>query len=278
MFYGRRYVAWSAEKIRTELEPLIKSGVEKILLYDSFLGSKKRVQRIGEMFLEFGLDWAIEDGCRVDYHSTDEFYRSLADTGCKHIAYGAESGSQRMLDLLNKDICVEDIIRSAEVRRPYNIKARYQWLTGLPGETREDYKKTFSLMDKITRINSQSTHNIELYLPYPGNELFNKACSSGWQPPQDLEGWGLFRWEGKYPYHKEGTWFYKTIQYSNFFFRQFSLSAVSAYSSNLRPVYRVFRFLLWPFALIRWKLRFFRFPVEFKIAEFFRKRIERISQ
>ncbi len=275
MFHGRRYTAWSPDKVLEELKPLMAAGVERVLLYDSFLGSVARVQMIGELFQKSGLEWAIEDGCRVDYHNTDGFFRSLAKTGCRHVAFGAESGSQRMLDLMHKDITVDDLIQSAEIRRPYAIGGRYQWMTGVPGETRDDYMQTFDLIDRISKINSNSAHVIELYLPYPGNELFDQACAMGWTPPQSLSEWGTFRWEGEYPYHAEGTWFYKTVQYSNIFYRQSAIAAISAFTSQVRPVYRLASRLLWPSSMIRWRTRFFSLPMEYWLAERVRKRIER---
>ena len=275
MFHKRRYLAWDPHKVRQEIEPLIKQGVEKILIYDSFLGSISRVKKIGEIFHSLGLEWAIEDGCRVDCHSSDEFFRCLENTGCTHVAFGAESGSQRILKSIDKDITVEDILRSAEARRPYKIAGRYQWMTGIPGEKKSDVKKTIDLVDQVSRTNPLSAHNFEVYLPYPGNELYKKACASGWQPPNDLEGWGIFRWEGRYPYHEEGTWYYKSVQYSNFFYRYSTIASVSSLSSKIRPIFRVASRMLWPFAAFRWKTRFFQFPIEYWFAEFFRRIVER---
>jgi anaerobic magnesium-protoporphyrin IX monomethyl ester cyclase len=274
MFHKRRYLAWKPDKIKKEIEPLIKSGVKKILLYDSFLGSIPRIRKIGELFQSLGLEWAIEDGCRVDCHSSDEFFRCLAETGCSHVAFGAESGSQRILNFIDKDISIDDILRSAKARRPYKIAARYQWMTGIPGERKSDVKKTLDLVDRVSQINHRSAHNFEVYLPYPGNELFKKACAEGWTPPNDLEGWGMFRWEGRYPYHKEGTWFFKSVQYSNFFYRYSSIASMSSLSSKIRPIFRLASRMLWPFAAIRWKTRFFRFPLEFWLSELIRRIFE----
>jgi radical SAM superfamily enzyme YgiQ (UPF0313 family) len=275
MFHKRRYMAWSPEKTTAEIEPFIKKGVQRVLLFDSFLGSMSRVVEIGKIFQKARVEWAIEDGCRVDYHNTPTFFQMLEETGCTHVAFGAESGSQRVLDLIRKDISVEDILTSAEVRKPFKIAGRYQWMTGIPGETKEDALMTVELIDHVSRINPMSAHSFELYLPYPGNELFELACASGWKPPQDLPGWGTFRWEGRYPYHQEGTWFYKALQYSNFFYRRAELAKLSAFTAQIRPIFQVANWLLWPFAMLRWKSRFFEFPAEYWLAESLRGAIEK---
>jgi anaerobic magnesium-protoporphyrin IX monomethyl ester cyclase len=275
MFHKRRYMAWSPEKVMDELEPLINHKVEKILIFDSFIGSHKRVQKLGTYFRNAGIEWAIEDGCRVDHHSSKDFFRMLEELGCSHVAFGAESGSQRILDHLNKDITVDDILKSAESRAGTRIFGRYQWMTGVPGEKREDTFRTLDTIEKIDKLNPFSAHSLELYMPYPGNELFELACQSGWTPPVDLEGWGTYRWQGRYPYHVEGTWFFKSVQYSNFFIQHAKLSNVSAFTENIKSIFKAANKLMFPFAYLRWRTRVFGFPIEYQTAELLRRILEK---
>ena len=267
MFFGRRYTAWSPAVMQREFQPLLTHGVQKLLVFDSFVGSVARVKALGEWIKAQGLEWAIEDGCRVDVHHSEGFFRTLENTGCTHVAYGAESGSQRVLDLIKKDITVDQIVKSAETRHPYSIGARYQWMTGVPGESREDALATVRLIDRIDEINPLSAHSMELYLPYPGNELFEAACAAGWHPPEDLEGWGTFRWERRYPYHEKGTWYFKSIQYSNFIRQYRLLVKMSSFTARLRLPFRIASHILLPLAKIRWKLRRFGYPLEYMAAE-----------
>ena len=274
MFHDRRYKGWPIDKVSQELRPLFDMGVEKFLLFDSFVGSISRVRALGELFKSECVEWAMEDGCRVDLHGTEECFQILSETGCTHVAFGAESGSQRILDLLRKDLTVDDIIQSAQSRKNYNIGARYQWMVGIPGETREDVLKTVDTIDRICNINPKSAHSVDIYSPYPGCEIFKKACDAGWQPPSELEDWGKFRWEGKYPHHNGDTWLFKSIFYSNIFYRYNELSRYSAYTEKARPIYKAACFLLHPIAKARWKTRYFGMPIEYMIAENIRRFIE----
>lgn len=267
MFHGRRYTSWSPAVVQREFQPLLKHGVQKLILLDSFVGPVARVKALGEWIKAQGLEWAIEDGCRVDVHNSEDFFRTLKNTGCTHVAFGAESGSQRVLDLIKKDITVDQIVKTAEARHSSSIGARYQWMTGVPGETPEDALATVRLIDRIDKMNPFSAHSIEVYVPYPGNELFEAACAAGWHPPKDLEGWGTFRWEGRYPYHKAGTWYFKSIHYSNFLRQRRLLAKTSCYTARLRLPFRIASYLLLPFAEIRWKLRRFGCPLEYVAAE-----------
>lgn len=273
-FCHRIYQSWSLETLKREMDPLFRHGVKKILLLDSFVGSLKRVEEIGNFFLENGIEWAIEDGCRVDYHCSKDFFDILKRTRCTHVAFGAESGSQKILDFLAKDITVEDLIKSAEIR-PKEIGARYQWMVGVPGETKEDVLKTVALIKKISRINSHSAHSMELYSPLPGCNVYQKVIEAGWVPPESLEDWGKNRWEGQFPHHQGLTWFYKSVQYSNIFYNFETLKEFSAYSSKTKWHYALAVKALYPFAWVRWKSGFFDWPLEYKFAEFFRKQVEK---
>jgi radical SAM superfamily enzyme YgiQ (UPF0313 family) len=191
------------------------------------------------------------------------------------VAFGAESGSERILKYLSKDITIEDLIKSAEIR-PKEIGARYQWMVGVPGETKEDVFKTVNLIKKINQIHPHSAHGMELYSPLPGCELYQRVLEEGWRPPETLEAWGKNRWEGQYPHHKGLTWFYKSVQYSNIFFNFEKMTAFSAYSSKIKWPYALAAKILYPFARARWESCFFDHPLEYKLAESFRKIAENV--
>jgi radical SAM superfamily enzyme YgiQ (UPF0313 family) len=276
-FLNRKYRGWKVETVQQELQPLLSGGVEKILLLDSFVGPISRVRALGQFFQNQGIEWAIEDGCRVDLHGNEEFFQTVVGTGCTHITFGAESGSQRILDMMQKDITVEDILRSATARKSFPLGARYQWMVGVPGETESDVMLTVKLIDQICRINPLSGHSMDVYAPYPGNPMYNMTCEAGWHPPKDLQAWGQFRWEGEYPHHQGRTWFYKSVFYSNFFYRYKTLAKYSAYTSKAQRLFRLIRVLLHPFAAFRWTTRTFRFPLEYRLAEKMRVYFELIS-
>ncbi|MFX0005172.1 MAG: TIGR04013 family B12-binding domain/radical SAM domain-containing protein [Promethearchaeota archaeon] len=68
-----------------------------------------------------------------------------------NITIGAQSGSQRILDLCHRDHSIEDIFNAVELTLENNLKVNVDFIFGLPGEGEEDVKLTISMMRKLSR-------------------------------------------------------------------------------------------------------------------------------
>ena len=270
----QRYKSWRIEKFDDEIKPLLSVGVNKLFFLDSFAGTIDRLEKLGEYLHSKKIKWALQDGCRVDYHGQKTCFNMLQKTGCEYVTFGAESGSQRILDLICKDLKKGDIIRSATERLPSKLGARYHWMIGFPDERIEDVYQTLDTIDMISNINYRSAHNVNMYAPYPGSQLFKRVCQAGWSPPAELGEWGRYRWDRTYPHHKGLTWILKSIQYSNQFYRNSEHTKYSIYSERASLLFKIAAFFFYPFGAMRWKNRFFKYPVEYWCAEKLRKMID----
>jgi len=138
----------------------------------------------------------------------DERYLSkLAAAGTTILHIGAESGSQRMLDLMKKDCTVEDILEANRLlaRQP-GITAAYNWIVVMPGETVEELRETRELVLRILADNpSAIIFPPNKYRPLPGTELYETAVRFGYRIPQKLEDWIDVEVEGSYcaPWYSE---------------------------------------------------------------------------
>jgi radical SAM superfamily enzyme YgiQ (UPF0313 family) len=83
------------------------------------------------------------------------------------IWWGVESGSQKVLDIMKKDITVPNIIRTFALAKEAGIKSLMFILVGLPGETPADIKLTVDLVKKV----KPDCTRIHMVIPYPGSEL-----------------------------------------------------------------------------------------------------------
>jgi hypothetical protein len=151
-------------------------------------------------------------------------------------------------------------------------------MVGVPEETEADVLETLKLIERIDRGNPNIAHSMDLYAPYPGNALYDRTVAAGWQPPASLREWGQYRWEGCYPHHRGHTWFFKSVQYSNMFYRFRKISRYSAYASHANPLFRLAAAGLYPFAALRSRARFFGLPVEYKTAESARRLVEAAAE
>jgi len=118
--------------------------------------------------------------------------------GVRHLHVGAESGSQRILDLMQKGIKVEQTI---EVNKrlskfPFIIPT-YNFFSGVPTETKEDIKCSTNLIMRLIKDNSRcliTAYN--QFTPYPGTTLFDLTLKHGLKAPQRLEEWISFDQSG----------------------------------------------------------------------------------
>ena len=130
------------EKVLEDIEiiqekPYFKS--KNLRFWDeNFFVDLKRVSAIVDGMIERNLVIPWETTIRADYFSrpemTDEFIAKLRKSGCYLLSFGAESGSQKILKKINKDITTEQILNSARQCLKHSIIPQYSFMVGLPGE------------------------------------------------------------------------------------------------------------------------------------------------
>ena len=96
--------------------------------------------------------------------------RLMSAAGCRRVYLGLESGSQATLDLMKKQLTVEEGARAAEVYRRAGIEVAAFFIVGYPGETVSSIEETFRLalalpLDEIS---------FNVPMPLPGSQLFER--------------------------------------------------------------------------------------------------------
>ncbi|MBU0762783.1 MAG: B12-binding domain-containing radical SAM protein, partial [Candidatus Altiarchaeota archaeon] len=187
------------KKVIEELTNLSRMhGVKSFdIVDDNFFADKERVETICKGLIEsgFGSKWMAS--CRInDFISFDAvFLGLLKDSGCDFIRFGAESGSDKTLKALAKDITVTQIKKTSDICSRHKINHGFYFIIGLPDETYEDILKTIDVYDLVESDVEKIERFMALYNPYPGNPLFGKICAKGFEPPEKLEGWGDFNYD-----------------------------------------------------------------------------------
>lgn len=185
------------ERVLDEIEYVgQKYGAKRIGFRDEiFLSNRKQAKEIAEGILKRNLHITWIANPRVEYlresYIDDDFLKLLADSGCSRLQCGGESGSQRILDMLHKDIEVDDILNFVKRTKKYKIYPVVAFLTGLPTETEEEQLQTLALIREILRIQPKAFVNGPAnYRPYPGGDLFD-LCIKKYhlKMPESLEEW-----------------------------------------------------------------------------------------
>lgn len=168
--FGRRSARFrSAESVIEEVTYLKKQyGINHVAFADDNLtANKKRLYKICEAIKELNLSWWCNG--RVD--SSDlESLRIMKEAGCNHVNYGMESGSQEMLDNMNKSTSVERARRAIKMHKDVGLEFAATFMLGTPGETRETIKKTIDFI-----IENDVCEKIFFITPYPMTPLWEIA-------------------------------------------------------------------------------------------------------
>lgn len=167
----------SPVRVVDEMELLAnKYGASYITMVDPlFISNQPRVLQICSEIKRRGLkvDW----GCEAHVHClTPELLREMESAGCRELAFGIESGVQRLLDAVNKTTTLEQITKAAAlVKKCSGMHISGLFILGLPGETYEDSLKTISFAKSLPLDMAQ----FSLLVPYPGSALFSELSKTG---------------------------------------------------------------------------------------------------
>lgn len=161
--YGNRYNSRSPENVVTELKMLKEIfDFDHIWFCDDIFGLKPGwVHEFADLIEKEKLKFRFKIQARADLLLQEDYIRDLARAGCENIWMGAESGSQKILDAMDKGTKVEQIFEATRKLRNHNIHPSFFIQFGYPGETKEDIKKT------INMINELLPHEIGISVSYP---------------------------------------------------------------------------------------------------------------
>src|SRR5262249_29731893 len=96
--------------------------------------------------------------------------------GCQRLSLGVESGSQEILDKIDKKITVDEIIASTRMAKKYGVKVRYYMMLGNRGETEKSFRETLAFLDRAR----PHEYVFSCLSIYPGTRDFYDAEKAGW--------------------------------------------------------------------------------------------------
>jgi anaerobic magnesium-protoporphyrin IX monomethyl ester cyclase len=266
------------EKVLQDIA-IIKSRPEfqgkKLRFWDeNFFVDLDRVNEIADGMIGENLIIPWETTIRADYFSrpemSDDFLAKLKESGCYLLSFGAESGSPKILKKIDKDITKEQILNSAERCLAHGIIPQYSFMVGLPGEDKKDIGQTIGLINKLIKLDPRvQILGPQAFRPYPGSTLYEECLGAGWQAPESLKEWAAaieneinYLTPHQFPWVKNPDLVDSLEAYARFGAQSFKSALGSTVKSN-----KLLKFLFILACKIRWRLRFFRWPVEYKMAK-----------
>jgi anaerobic magnesium-protoporphyrin IX monomethyl ester cyclase len=202
--YGQRYTVRRPEAVADEMAWIKETyAPDHLAFMDDIFGLQPGwIQRFSAAVAERKAAIPFKCLSRADLLS-DDVVQALASAGCRTVWMGAESGSQRILDAMEKGTRVEEIRASAARLRQAGISVGFFLQFGYPGETWDDILKTRALV----RDCAPDDIGISVSYPLPGTRFFERVqgqlgAKQNWEDSSDL----AMMYAGPYP-----TGFYRAL-------------------------------------------------------------------
>lgn len=170
IFWKRTVRLRSYKNVVDEIEYLVKKySIDGVYITDdTFAINRERLLSFCSELKRRKLD--IIWGCQTRVHLIKEdLVKAMKAAGCIQMEFGVESGSQKMLDNLNKGITVKQIKEAFKLCQKYKIRTYANIMFNTIDETEDDVKKTLDLCKEI----KADVYGFAIMTPYPKTDIYN---------------------------------------------------------------------------------------------------------
>ena len=145
-------------------------GIQHIQFVDDlFLASRIRTLKLCDLIIENNLNMSWGCTARVDTVKPDVLKR-MKQAGCWEISFGLETGSNELLQKMEKAARVESSEQAVNWTEEAGIRSKGLFMLGYPGETRDSIKMTKAFVKRLP----MSTMNLSKFTPYPGSPIYKE--------------------------------------------------------------------------------------------------------
>jgi len=187
--YGNRYNVHSPQRVVQELKNLQRNyDVDHFWMTDDIFGLKPGwTKEFSGIVQQEKLKIKFKIQSRVDLLLQEENIDSLAKAGCETVWVGAESGSQKILDAMDKGTAVAQIYEATHLLRKHHINVAFFLQFGYPGETRDDIRKTIDMVMELM----PDDIGVSVSYPLPGTKFYERvkdelSAKANWTDSDEL--------------------------------------------------------------------------------------------
>jgi radical SAM superfamily enzyme YgiQ (UPF0313 family) len=203
--YGQVYNSHSPEYVVKMMKHLIENySPDHIWFCDDIFGLKPGwVRNFSELLNQNQIRIPFKCLSRADLLLKEDTIKHLAEAGCESLWMGAESGSQKILDAMEKGTTVDEIYRATQLLRDSGIKVCFFLQFGYTGETMNEIKQTIRMIHELM----PDDIGISVSYPLPGTRFYDRVVSQmksrhNWEISDDF----AMLFDGEY-----STGFYRTL-------------------------------------------------------------------
>ncbi len=256
--FKRSWVAISPERMGTEFEMLWKKYrfTELAFQDETFFTHRNRIKDIANQIIDRKLkfDWTATMRADQGKRLGDDIFKLCVKSGMRRLLIGVESGSQEMMDWMQKDITLEEVLFCAEQCKKYGVGAIFPFIVGFPGESDESVQASLDMSKHLRSMSPHFETPIFYFKPYPGSRITQDVIKDGYTLPNSIEGWAEFDFVGS-----SGPW----VSDEKF-------EMIERYKFYNRAAWGMQRWFQWPLTqLSRWRCKndFYTAPIEKYVVE-----------
>lgn len=123
---------------------------------------------------------------------SEEQFADLAASGLRRVLVGVESGSQEMLDWMQKDIRLPQVLETAEKCRDAGIAVEFPFIVGFPEESEASVRASLDLACRLRALSPGFSTPVFFFRPYPGTAITQAMQAKGHRLPESLDDWARF--------------------------------------------------------------------------------------
>ena len=188
LYYGSKIRLRSPENVLDEVEEILNIHKIRDITFwaDTFTYDRNYVLKICQGIKERGLRFRWMANARVD-KVDPPMLKKMKATGCQIISYGVESGVQKILNNVGKNITLKEVRQAIRWTREAGIESAVHIIFGLPGETEETIKKTIKFVAEL------NPDYVQFYsaIPFPGTRFYEEADQKGWITSKNWQDYEL---------------------------------------------------------------------------------------
>jgi len=240
--YEKKFRVRSAKNVVDEMQFLKKIGVNAIYFRDDcFNVNKKWVIGFCDEIISRGLKIKWVAQCRVDLLD-EKILTKMKEAGCSTVCLGVESGSDRILSILNKGVTVKKMQEMIKLIDKIGIWIVCFFIIGNPSETESEMKQTFRFAKQLLPDMIQ----LHFFTPYPGSLAFKSSeAVDGFSKFWPLNSFSQMNIEKLKKFQK---YFYRKYYFNPRFIKKFifrsSIPLIKNYSIDINLIKTTLKFLL----------------------------------
>jgi len=196
--FGSREKVEAPERTERNLTYLVREhGMDALHFYDNnFFLSEERAIEIAERIGPLGLSWWCEARIDAMLRFSDPTWRLLAKSGLRMVFFGAESGSDAVLEKMSKRLTTAEVVEAARRTRQHGIIPEFSFVLGDPDEPEREMENTLRFIRRLKDINPASEIITYFYTPTPQRRGTYGDVDPLSGTPARLEDWTAPEWMG----------------------------------------------------------------------------------